>query len=137
MLSLSDSNIIHVKLARRMQYVSNYMVGNVRPKLLYEAARNFVKKPLPMEERIELSTDWNFTSSDDDLNNFEDEFCTSNAISELTLLTTDNLDFMSASNFGIRMAPAEDYTPTSILFDENCEFLAFPKVSVWWAQNGT
>ncbi|KAK3923676.1 Envelope glycoprotein M [Frankliniella fusca] len=125
--ALSDSNMIHVKLARRMQYVSNYMVGNVRPKLLYDAARKFVKKPLPMEEGIELSTDWNFTSSDDDLHNFEDEFYTNNAIFE-TLLTTDNLDFMSASNFGIRMAPAEDYTPTSILFDENCEFLAFPKV---------
>ncbi|KAK3913957.1 polyprotein [Frankliniella fusca] len=26
------------------------------------------------------------------------------------------------------MAPAEDYTPTSILFEEKCEFIAFPKV---------
>ncbi|KAK3913958.1 tRNA uridine 5-carboxymethylaminomethyl modification enzyme [Frankliniella fusca] len=54
--ALSDSNMIHVKLARRMQY---------------EICR---KKPVPMKERIELSADWNFSNSDDDPNNFDDEF---------------------------------------------------------------
>lgn len=125
--ALSDSNMIHVKLARRMQYISNYMVGNVRPKLLYDAAQKFVQMPLPLEEGIELSENWNFPDCGDNFNDFDDEFYTNNAIFE-TLLSSDNIDFMGASNVGIRMAPAENYTPSSILFDENCEFLAFPTV---------
>ena len=125
--AVEDTNMIHVRLARRMQYVSNYMVGNVRPKLLYDAAKKFVQKPLPIEEGIELSTEWVYSDNDPELNNFDDELYTTNAIFE-TLLTSDNVDFMGTSNSGIRIAPAENYTPTSILFDENCEFLAFPKI---------
>ncbi|KAK3917150.1 Transmembrane cell adhesion receptor mua-3, partial [Frankliniella fusca] len=128
--SSNDSHMIHVKLARRMQYVNNYMSGNVRPKLLYDAAKKFVLKPLAIEEAIELSTNWCFNNNvENDQYEFNNdtEFYTHNAIYE-TLLTSDDINFMGSSENGIRFAPAENYTPTSILFDNNCEFLAFPKV---------
>lgn len=125
---IHDSHMIHVRLARKMEYVSNYMTGIVRPKLLYDAAKKFVLKPLAVEEGIELSTDWSFDDIDSEaeISDLEDEFYVNNAIYE-TLLTNDTA-FNGLVDSGLRMAPAEGYKPTSVLFDSNCEYLAFPKV---------
>ncbi|KAK3926017.1 Peptide chain release factor RF2 [Frankliniella fusca] len=124
--SLSDSNMIHVRLAKEMEYVNNYVPRIVRPRLLYDAIKKFVLKPLPKEEGIILSHDWtipenSFTESESLEDNIQ------GSIFE-TLLTNDNVNFTGMSEYGIRMVPAEGFKPTSVLFDECCEFLAFPTI---------
>ncbi|KAE8739094.1 hypothetical protein FOCC_FOCC015417 [Frankliniella occidentalis] len=128
--ALNDTHMIHVRLARKLEYVKNYMSGIVRPKLLFRAAQALVRKPLLIEEGIELSNTWsndNFQNDDMTLYDAEDEFYTDNAIHE-TLLTHDSLAFNSLASKGVRIAPAENYKPQSVLFDHKCEFLAFPTV---------
>ncbi|KAK3924058.1 Halomucin [Frankliniella fusca] len=127
---ITDSYIIHIRVARRMSYVKDFMSGVVRPKLLYDAAKKFVSKPLPKEEGIKLNMKWKCTSSaPEDYDLSGDEHFVQNAIHE-TMLTNDKDEqsFCHLMDKGIRIAPAEQYCPKSILFDENCEFLAFPKV---------
>ncbi|KAK3932017.1 Replicase polyprotein 1ab [Frankliniella fusca] len=120
--------MIHVRLARKLEYVKDYMSGVVRPKLLYDAARKFVTKPLPIEEGITLSHNWTLSeqetnSSETDL---EDEFYIDNARFK-TMLVNNNLDcsFSGQNHESIRIAPAQNFMPTSILFDEKCEYMAF------------
>ncbi|KAK3909216.1 hypothetical protein KUF71_003815 [Frankliniella fusca] len=127
---LSDSNMIHVRLARKMEYLKDYMAGIVRPKLLYDAAKQFTKMPLAIEQNITLSIDWD--KNNNHLNyeyetDFENDFYTSSAIHE-TMLTAQDACFTGLLNDGVRMAPAEGFRPTSILFDDNCEYLAFPTI---------
>lgn len=120
---LTDSNMIHVRLARKMEYVKDYLSGVVRPKLLYDAAKKFVSKPLCLEEGIQLSNNWYYEEGE--APDLENDFYTENQIYE-TMLTNDN--GVNLLEKGIRFAPAEGYKPTSVLFDPNCEFMAFPKV---------
>lgn len=127
--SLNDSHMIHVRLARKMEYIGNYMSGIVRPKLLYDAAKKFVSKPLLVEEGVVLSEDWCLDNSDTNEPDLNDEFYCRNGIHE-TLLTGDGINpaFNGLTENGLRIAPAEGYNPTSVLFDPNCEYLAFPTV---------
>ncbi|KAK3933134.1 Halomucin [Frankliniella fusca] len=108
---VNDTHMIHVRLARKMEYVKNYMSGIVRPKLLYRAAKILVKKPLLKEEGITLSSSWsnsNFQDNIDDIDMYdeEDEFYSNCNIHE-TLLTHDSLSFNAVATAGIRFAPAE------------------------------
>ncbi|KAK3920088.1 1,4-alpha-glucan branching enzyme GlgB [Frankliniella fusca] len=84
-----------------LQCNENCMSGNVRPKLLYNAAKKFVLTPLALEEGIEFSTNWYQDYNTDELEYFshDNEFYSNNAIYE-TLLTSDQVDFMNASNTG-------------------------------------
>jgi len=128
--NVDDSHMIHVRIARKMEYVRDYMSGIVRPKLLYDAAKAFVSKPLLREEQIQLNENWMFQNDcNDDMFPSDDEQFVRNAIYE-TMLTTDNLAsaFNGLLDDGLRIAPAQDYVPKSILFDDNCEYLAFPTV---------
>ncbi|KAK3916797.1 NADPH-Fe(3+) oxidoreductase subunit alpha [Frankliniella fusca] len=128
--NVNDSHMIHVRVARKMEYVRDYMSGIVRPKLLYDAAKKFVTKPLPREEHIQLNENWVLNNNcNEDMYPSDDEEFVRNTIYE-TMLTSDNLSsaFNGLLDEGLRIAPAEGYVPTSILFDENCEYLAFPKV---------
>lgn len=127
---INDSHMIHVRIARKLEYARDYMSGIVRPKLIYDAAKKFVKKPLPREEGIKLNLNWKFSSDNhEDIELSDDEDFVRNAIYE-TMLTNDQEQcaFSGLFDQGLRIAPAQQYTPTSILFDENCEYLAFPKV---------
>ncbi|KAK3924850.1 Halomucin [Frankliniella fusca] len=128
--NINDSHIIHIQLARRMTYMKNYMSGVVRPKLLYDAAKAFVSKPLPKEQGIKFNKKWSCNSSlEPDYYFNEDDHFVQNAIYE-TLMTNDKEEaaFCGLLDHTLRIAPAEQYKTTSILFDDNCEFLAFPKV---------
>ncbi|KAK3926687.1 Abnormal spindle-like microcephaly-associated protein-like protein [Frankliniella fusca] len=92
--------------------------------------KKFVSKPLPKEEGIKLNIKWKCSSSTpEDFDLSDDEHFVQNAIHE-TMLTNDKDEqsFCHLMDKGIRIAPAEQYCPKSILFDDNCEFLAFPKV---------
>ena len=128
--NVNDSHLIHVRIARKMEYVRDYMSGIVRPKLLYDAAKRFIQKPLPREEGIELNLNWRMENEcDEDIFLSDDEQFVRNAVYE-TMLTNDNQHFAfnGLLDEGLRIAPAQEYIPRSILFDDNCEFLAFPKV---------
>ncbi|KAK3924088.1 5'-nucleotidase SurE [Frankliniella fusca] len=123
--------MIHVRLARKMEYLKDYMAGIARPKLLYDAAKQFTEMPLATEQNITLSIDWdknnnrlNYYEYETDL---ENDFYTSSAIHE-TMLTSQDACFTGILHDGLRMAPAEEFRPTSILFDDNCEYLAFPTI---------
>ncbi|KAK3931732.1 Glutamyl-tRNA(Gln) amidotransferase subunit D [Frankliniella fusca] len=80
--AFDDSNMIHVKLARRMKYLNNYMSGNVRPKLLHNAAKKFILTPLALEEGIELSNDWyqDHSTNEHEYISHETDFYWNNAI---------------------------------------------------------
>ncbi|KAK3923892.1 Maturase K [Frankliniella fusca] len=128
--AMEDTHMIHVRLARKLEYQHNYMSGIVRPKLLYKAAKVLVNKPLFIEEGIKLSSSWsnnNFNEDNYEEDFLDNEFYSNTAIHE-TLLTSDTLGFNSLATASVRIAPAEGYTPISLLFDEKCEFLAFPTV---------
>lgn len=127
---ISDSHIIHIRIARRMTYVKDFMSGVVRPRLLYDAAKRFVSTPLAKEEGIKLNFKWKCHShATDNFDLSDDEHFVQNAIYE-TMLTNDKDEqsFCRLMDKGIRIAPAENYSPKSVLFDDNCEYLAFPKV---------
>lgn len=127
---LNQSNMIHVRVARKLEYIKDYMSGIVRPRLLYEAAKKFILKPLPVEEGIRLSEDWNFGDNSDQYDtDLEDEFYTKNAIHETLLVNNQQCcSFTGLDDTSIRIAPAEHYIPTSILFDDKCEYMAFPQI---------
>ncbi|KAE8748981.1 hypothetical protein FOCC_FOCC004148 [Frankliniella occidentalis] len=129
---INDSSMIHVRIARKMEYVKDYMSGMVRTKLLYDAAKKFVQTPLAREENINLSVDWNTlnnTDEDTSYTDLEDEFYTRNEIYETMLIQNENdYSFTGLCNEGVRIAPAQGFRPTSILFDHKCEYLAFPTV---------
>jgi len=89
----NDSHIIHIKIARRMTYAKDNMSGLVQPKLLYEAANKFVRKPVPLEEGIELNKKFKVSHyQNEDNHNYDltdDEHFVRNAIYE-TMLTIMN-----------------------------------------------
>ncbi|KAK3932410.1 LOW QUALITY PROTEIN: hypothetical protein KUF71_012587 [Frankliniella fusca] len=128
---LNDSNMIHVRLARKMEYVKDYMSGIVRPKLLFDAAKALVKKPLAIQENITLSINWESENQffrNDFETDFDSEFYVSNSIHETMLVSNQDVSFTGMAENGLRMAPAEGFRPTGVLFDDSCEYLAFPQV---------
>lgn len=54
----TDSNVIHLQLARRLIYQRNYAYGNIRPALVWEAARYLQSQPLFQGHGITLSDGW-------------------------------------------------------------------------------
>jgi hypothetical protein len=54
----NDTNMLHLRLARRLEYQRNYADGNVRPNIVWEAARKLMDSPLYRELEITLSSDW-------------------------------------------------------------------------------
>ena len=56
--ALNDSHVIHGRPAKKFEYVKDYKSGVVRPKLLYDVARNFVKTPLLIELLSDWTEDW-------------------------------------------------------------------------------
>ncbi|KAK3909205.1 UPF0294 protein VP2298 [Frankliniella fusca] len=126
---INDSSMVHVRLARKMEYVKDYMSGVVRTTLLYNAAKTFVQKPLAIEENITLSSDWHMDVNHHEQTNLEDDFYVQNAIYETLLVENENeYSFTGLVDKSLRIAPAEGFRPTSILFDDKCEYLAFPTV---------
>ncbi|KAK3915798.1 ATP synthase gamma chain [Frankliniella fusca] len=67
----------------------------------------------------------NFNEDNYEEDFLDNEFYSNTAIHE-TLLTSDSLGFNSLATASVIIAPAEGYTPISLLFEEKCEFLAFP-----------
>lgn len=55
---LDDTHDIHLRLARRMMYSSNYMDGNIRPAVIWNAANYICRKALYREYSIQLTDDW-------------------------------------------------------------------------------
>ncbi|KAK3907395.1 Exodeoxyribonuclease 7 large subunit [Frankliniella fusca] len=127
---INNSSMIHVRIARKMEYLKDYMSGVVWTQLLYDAAKEFVKTPLAIGENITLSEAWNSNFDDNhEALDIEDEFYNTNAIHETLLMQNENnFAFSGLTDTSIRIAPAQGFRPTSILFDEKCEYLAFPTV---------
>lgn len=53
-----DTHIVHLKLAKRIEYQRNYAHGNVRPHVVWEAAQFLKDQPLYREHGIHLSENW-------------------------------------------------------------------------------
>jgi hypothetical protein len=53
-----DTGMLHLRLARRMEYDHNYADGNIRPARVWEAARLMMSTPLYTELGITLNQEW-------------------------------------------------------------------------------
>lgn len=128
---LNNSHVIHVKIAQKLEYLSNYMSGNVRIKKINNASKALTSKDFYIEEGIILSHDWSVKSkAEQEAYASEDNMTSSDKLyshdeqdgspgTRETLLTSDE---------DIRIAPAEGYRPTSILMNPNAECMAFVKL---------
>lgn len=127
--TMNDTNIVAIKLARRMSDSKDYLQGNIRPRVVWEAARILRESPLYQKLNIVLDDGWlqqtidevNLaTSVDDGDSESDDEVLDQVPIGgEETLFTGQNY---------IRMAPAEGKSPLSVLRDDYVDFLAFPRI---------
>lgn len=124
-----DTNMIHIRIARKLEYKNDYMSGFVRLKKVYDAAKKIVEKPLLQELGIHLALQ-QYTTNDIDMSDYvsDDEDI-------MSIDTTSDQDFniptqetLISSDVGYRIAPAEGLRPKGVLLDENIEFLAFPKL---------
>ncbi|CEP17045.1 hypothetical protein [Parasitella parasitica] len=55
---LTDSHIIHVSLARKLEYRKDYIKGNVSPLKIWRAAEHLQQMPLYQDYDITLDTEW-------------------------------------------------------------------------------
>jgi hypothetical protein len=153
--SLNESETVQLKLKRKLIYNRTYIYETIRPKVIYDAAKYLVKQPLYQQEGIVLSDSWlnsfdnqqlsdfdvtvyNSTKGNDDIMPSETETDISKdnwdeTVNDLPsnvgnmdtlLLDRDGLD----SNAVIEMAPGENKIPLSLIRDEFCEELAYPKI---------
>jgi hypothetical protein len=122
----SDTNVIHVKVSRKLEYSNHYLSGFIRTKKVFDAARKIISKPLFIEHGIQLTIPNNMHSYDDSTSS-EDEIESIDYESEEEINIHAHETMMTSST-GYKIAPAEGYRPKSVLLDPDLDFLAFPKL---------
>jgi hypothetical protein len=126
--SLTDSQVVHLRLARKMEYVHDYVSGNVRPRKVWEAAQHLVSTPVYQAHGITLSDDWKFDSENENIQELhETDDGEAETDDDLNPVNPGSLETLLQSE-GVRMAPAEGYRPVSILLEADAEFLAWPSL---------
>ncbi|KAG2192542.1 hypothetical protein INT47_011655 [Mucor saturninus] len=124
----SDTNIIAVKLARKMSIQKNYMEGNVNVDNVWEAVLYLMNSTVYKKHNITINRDWLETLAEalneEDISlNSEQTDCDdleSNGITEDDIPVGASETFFSGAD-GIRMAPGDGATPLSLLTDEDSE----------------
>ncbi|VDN18611.1 unnamed protein product [Gongylonema pulchrum] len=126
----TDAHVVHVRIARRMQYKGNYITGSVRPNCIWQAAVHLRAQPLYQFHSIALSDNWLMQhcyvhpTADANIEPEEDEEEEDaeplNPDAQETMLSAED------GEYGIRMAPGKGRGPVSVLLDEDTEYLSFP-----------
>ncbi|VDN39125.1 unnamed protein product, partial [Gongylonema pulchrum] len=128
----TDAHVLHVRVARRMQYKGNYITGNVRPNCIWQAAVYLTAQPLYQSHNIGLSDNWLVQhchvqpTADANIEPEEDE--EEDDAEPLSPGAQETMLSAEEAQYGIRMAPGEGHRPLSILLDEDTEYLSFPTI---------
>ncbi|VDN22144.1 unnamed protein product [Gongylonema pulchrum] len=130
----TDTHVVHVRIARRMEYRGNYISGNVRPRRVWEAALYLCQQSLYRSHNIDISDNWLIRYdrneprlADPNIEAEEDEEDADDA-EPLNPGVQETMLLEEESQHGIRMAPGETQRPISILLDEDTEYLSFPTI---------
>lgn len=136
----SDTNIIAVKLARRMNHNKHYMQGNVNVNNALEAALFLSNTKTYKKHNISVDNTWLEATINEleqmNISSDEDEPAVDNPLEGDEEITKDNIPVGANETLftgdidGIRMAPEEGSVSLSVLSDEDSESLSFPKIFV-------
>lgn len=133
---LSDTNVIAVKLARRMTHENNYMEGNVNVDNVLEAALFLANTETYKKHNITIDREWLQTAAEiinqaSNANLKEDEpDLGGEGITEDDIPVGADETLLTGDVDGIRLAPGEGSSPLSLMNDEDSESLSFPKIFV-------